>query len=633
MLSTYIQQICQMIPNLKSIVEKKQSGVISSPPTQLDLRFYNIDQIKNVGLNGDLYITPSDSAISKDFTKVMSSFGDVEIAHSNVNLLSFVNITLLLIVLFTFIILAIVVLFYIISENKMIYLSQLWGYTFKEVFTNILKPFLKPIFFILVGMGIALGVFIVTFKQLNYIIVYSGLFLSVVFVGLTLGVVITLLALYMIYRLGINSMDLKGKLPFKNYAIASIIVKSVVTFLLLTITFFSINLLLDLNNQLKSNEYWKETEDVYRIRTKLPDTLENLMADRKLNNKMSNLYNALNEKKLAILIAAENFANIDTAPNETKYLYELNAIEGSNPLITSSGRNLLINANYLDFNPIITTSGNKAKDEIMYDSDTISLLVPESLQKFEDEIKWNFQNFFYFQRVEVANIYNEEMGNSLDNTTAEDLKVQIIYVKNNQIYFTLNTEFGDLNNNNLVIDPIAVIYQPTMDTSFIGSYITTSLYFIDDSNGEAYSSISEILKETDTLSYVPFVYSVYQERGKEIATVKRQMYQQVVALIFLLSVSICCIISFTWCFYIPNAYTIYLRLLFGYSYWHRNKLLYLTVITTNIVSGVAVYVIFPSTIIVYTSLVLLLMDLIIMILFSKRIQSRHNSSILKGDQI
>lgn len=452
-------------------------------------------------------------------------------------------------------------------------------------------------------------------------------------VGLTIGVLIALLTLYMIFRLGISSVDLKGKLPFKNYAIASVIVKFIVTFVLLTINIFSMNLLLDLNKQLNSNEYWKITEDVFRVNAKLPNTTENLSADRQLNNKLSDFYDALNEKKSAILIAAENFANINTVGNESKYLYELNATQGSNPLISTSGRNIVINKNYLDFNPIITTSGEKAKDKIIYDSETLSLLVPEKLRRFEKEIERNFLNFFYFQRVEVANIYNKEMGRPLDRTTVDDLQLQIIYVKNNQDYFTLNTKFGDLNNNNLVVDPIAVIYQPTMDTSFIGAYVTSSLYFIDNSNGEAYSSISEILKETNTLSYIPSVFSVYQERGKEIAEAIQQMYQQVAALVLLLIISICCIVIFTWCYYIPNAYTIYLHLLFGYSHWYRNKLLYLTMIITNIVSGIAVYAIFPSIITIYSSLVLLLLDIITIFLVGKILQSKHNSAILKGDQI
>lgn len=100
----------------------------------------------------------------------------------------------------------------------------------------------------------------------------------------------------MIFRLGISSVDLKGKLPFKNYAIASVIVKFIVTFVLLTINIFSMNLLLDLNKQLNSNEYWKITEDVFHVNAKLPNTTENLSADRQLNNKLSDFYDALNEK-------------------------------------------------------------------------------------------------------------------------------------------------------------------------------------------------------------------------------------------------------------------------------------------------------------------------------------------------
>ena len=40
----------------------------------------------------------------------------------------------------------------------------------------------------------------------------------------------------------------------------------------------------------------------------------------------------------------------------------------------------------------------------------MNILVPEKLKEYEKEIYKNYRKHFYFQKVEVDNIYNEELG-------------------------------------------------------------------------------------------------------------------------------------------------------------------------------------------------------------------------------
>ncbi|GIO25048.1 DUF1430 domain-containing protein [Oceanobacillus sp. J11TS1] len=611
--------------------ENNQSGMISTPPSQLDLKFHNMDQVINVGLQDILYISSSNQDINTELEKVLSPFGHIEFVNNELSPFYFVDLTLLLIVFFTFINFSIVSIFYIFSEKKLIYIYQLWGYSFKEIFKGLMKPFFKVASYILGSCIIALTIFIFYFKQYHYVYIYIGLFFIVVIIVMSIGFLIAFLMIRMILRLGISSVNLKGKLPFKNYAIASVMAKFIITSILLSVNIFSVTSLLDLNKQLESNEYWNITEGLYRINVHIPDNvMNNLSADRQINNKLSDFYDELNEKKSAILIDSVNFLNIDLGINDSIYAYELDTEEsGSNPHTSIDGRNVTINENYLDFNPIYTIDGENAKDKINYDSETLSLLVPEKLRDYEEEIKHNFLDFFYFQKVEVDNIYNEEIGLPLNSISIDDLDIQIIYVENNQDYFTLNSNSGDLNNN-LVTDPIAVIYQPTMDTSFISAHVTTNLYYYDNSES-AYSSISNVLNDTDTLGYIPSVSSVFQEKGQEIAEAKQLMYQQIITLIFMLILSFLCIIIFTWCYYAPNIYKLYIEYLFGYSHWFSNKYLYLTMFITNIISGIAVYIIFSSIITIYSIVVLLLIDMITIMLVGKIIQQKNSSTILKGD--
>ncbi|RBP58762.1 bacteriocin-associated integral membrane protein [Alkalibaculum bacchi] len=617
----------------KQTTENPQSGYISSPPTQLDYKFYSIDQINNVGLRGDFYMASSDLELARALEKILYPLGDVQIAPVQVNLAYFVNVSLLLLVFFTFIIYIITVLFYVFSENKSIYLEQLWGYSSKEIFLRLLTPFFKPIACIIGVLVSVLAIFIIYYQQIHFVIVYLALFILAVLISLIVGAAISLMTLKMICQSGLSSVDLKEKLPFKNYAMASVIIKFVVTFVFLMINVFSIHTLLNLNKQLKTTEYWEVTKDIYQVTAKYSDTSNDLVKERARNNCLSDFYNALNEEKSAILIEAQNFSNMSTDVNHPKYLYELNTNDNLSASISTGGRNITINQNYLDFNPIISVNGNNAKEEIKYDRDTLILLVPEKLQQYEEKIQENFRELFYFQRVEIANMYNKEAGQALDTTSIDDLHVHIIYVKNNQEYFPFYTDLGDLDNNNMVVDPIAIIYHPTVDTSFIAAYVTSSLYFVDTHKGEAYTSLKEILVGTDALQYIPSVISVYQEKGKEISALKQKIVQQITALILMLIISICCIIVFAWCYYIPNAKTMYLRLLFGYSHWYRNKKMYLTVLITNMIAGIAVYMAFLSIISVYAIVVLLLFDIFITFFMEKMLQEKYKSAILKGDSL
>lgn len=617
----------------KQTTEDSQSGYISSPPTQLNYKFYSIDHINNVGLRGDFYMASSDLKLARELEKTLSSLGDVQIRHVQVNTVSFANVSLLLLLFFTFMIYIVLALFYVFSENKTIYLEQLWGYSLKDIFLGILAPFFKPIACIIGVLVSVLVIFIIYYQQIHFVMVYLSLFILAVLISLIVGGSISLMALKMIYQSGLSSVDLKEKLPFKNYAAASIIIKFIVTFVFLMINIFSIHTLLNLNKQLKTTEYWEVTRDVYQVMAKYSDTSDDLSKERIRNNRLSDFYNALNEEKSAILIEAQNFSNMSTDVNHPKYLYELNTKDDISASISTGGRKITINENYLDFNPILTINGNNAKEEIIYDPNTLTLLVPEKLQQYEGEIQQNFRELFYFERVEITNMYNEETGQALDRTPIDDLKVKIIYVKNNQEYFPFYTDLGDLDNNNMIVDPIAIIYQPTVDTSFIAAYVTSSLYFVDTDKGEAYSSLQEILVETDALQYIPSVISVYQEKGQEISALKLKIVQQITALVLMLIISICCIIVFAWCYYIPNAKTMYLRLLFGYSHWYRNKKMYLTLLTINIVAGIVVYMAFSSIISVYAVVILLLFDIFITFFMEKILQEKYKSAILKGDSL
>lgn len=63
-------------------------------------------------------------------------------------------------------------------------------------------------------------------------------------------------------------------------------------------------------------------------------------------------------------------------------------------------------------------------------------------------------------------MYNKELNRELNKTKKSDLNVNIIYVDNNQSYFTYNSLVMD-DNRNLIDDPIAIVDIDNIDDSFI----------------------------------------------------------------------------------------------------------------------------------------------------------------------
>lgn len=103
----------------------------------------------------------------------------------------------------------------------------------------------------------------------------------------------------------------------------------------------------------------------------------------------------------AFLIDTANFS----LDEDGIYLYEINS-EGKNQDISQYGKNITINKNYLEVNPIYVNV-KEVFDLIDHNDNTINLLVHKKFQEYEDIIKEEFIDLFYFKKVEVDNMYSE----------------------------------------------------------------------------------------------------------------------------------------------------------------------------------------------------------------------------------
>lgn len=121
--------------------------------------------------------------------------------------------------------------------------------------------------------------------------------------------------------------------------------------------------------------------------------------------------------------------------------------------ICSHGHSIAVSIHYFLHNPIEPVDGGNLLDHFIFDPYTLNILVPESLSVYEDDIISAYRGRFWFDKVYVDNIYHENIGTPLNQTTEADLNINIIYVKNNQSYFTFNSDV-ESESDYLITDPI-----------------------------------------------------------------------------------------------------------------------------------------------------------------------------------
>ena len=338
---------------------------------------------------------------------------------------------------------------------------------------------------------------------------------------------------------------LKGKKPYKLLMGASLLLN------LVFLAFFvgALSFLQDTNKELARFEenlsVWEKTENLYQTVTTYigQDQVSEHVQDEQ-NQAVKKAYQDLNKKVDGFLMDASNYSEVD----EGVYTYDLNTKEGEDVRTNPGGKTITINLNYLAHNPIESEQGS-IREQLIDDENVLNLLVPVSLREKESEIKEKFISHFYFQKVEVENIYREGKGEPLNKMKKEDLDVHIIYVKDNQSYFTFNpNEKGE--GDYFIHDPIAIIDNASFDASFYMSYLGSSYYFYSDED-DPMQRISPIAAAHDasTLQRVESVYDAYGKMIQELSVTRVFLLLVIAALgIAALSVSL----YYTLCYFHKN---------------------------------------------------------------------------------
>lgn len=201
----------------------------------------------------------------------------------------------------------------------------------------------------------------------------------------------------------------------------------------------------------------------------------------------------LEEKAGAFVMDAYNYQTVD---DEGTSLYAMNNPEV--PIeIAPAGMSVQVSREYFKWNPIETADGSELAKQIVLDDLTLNLLVPEQYRDMEQEILAAWREYFYFEKVEAENDYNERAGEKEQLDIAEDqLMVNIIYVKDGQRYFTYRSDCASADGN-WITAPLVQIYTGNIHCNYAHSFLTQWTYIPSEAGSpeNAYKEIAPYILE------------------------------------------------------------------------------------------------------------------------------------------
>jgi putative ABC transport system permease protein len=237
-----------------------------------------------------------------------------------------------------------------------------------------------------------------------------------------------------------------------------------------------------------------EAQNIYQIPV-IPTAEERESEEVELTNafKATAFYTELAENADVFICDTWNYGIIEGKPRYEHNEYPLASVE-----VDSYGHSIRVSKNYFRHNPIETSDGSDLISNFVDADNTLNVLVPEQYRLREQEISDAYLDRFYFDKIEVENIYNERQGRPLNSTGKDGLNIHIIYVKDGQSYFTFNKEIA-VKTGYRITDPVVMIYTANIHPIQTYSMMSRAFFLYSEAQDavEAYEEIGPYAEKND----------------------------------------------------------------------------------------------------------------------------------------
>lgn len=617
--------------NIYSTMKEAYSEVVVIPNIFSDrkIKVHDFEELLNVGFKNLLYIDTKDEGIIQKLSDELKE--ECEIQYSLPNITEntrfiYTNINSLpVFALFCFLFI-LIAFFYYSRNRKEFVICKLWGYTYIQTYYILNRFIYIPLFLPLVLNGLLAGGIIFRFGFSNPLlqVVYGMIKLNIIIISLLI------LLSIIVFLLSFTAVDNTRRQIMSRVMIISNILRLFLLFLI----FLFINNLFEEKKELDKNldnlTAWSDTKNLFNLQEIYsPFNYSDLAAEDVLNNKILKVYQDLSDLDKIFIISTRNFERSNAADDNYDYTY-LYDLENEEDLYSPYGRNIVVDKNYLKRHEIKSVDEKNVVDMIDMDGDVLNILVPQKYKKYEGVIEDSFKDWFYFQRVTVTNMYRMAGNKTKIHKDLDDLNINIIYIENNQRYFTYNPYAGD--SMNTIEDAIVTVYTENIDKSTLGSYVGSGVFVESE---DEYSVLKEISSITEKYcaNELNSVASVYDKKGEEIQYQENKMRQLILNTIIIFLFLIMFMVVITYFYYTLFFRELIIKSLYGYPFMYIYKSLFQTNLLINI--GVI-----PFVVIVYRRLplymvvilvVLLLIDYFVVRIVNKYLLAKGEIQFIKGE--
>ncbi len=359
-----------------------------------------------------------------------------------------------------------------------------------------------------------------------------------------------------------------GKRPFAALTAGQFVLKYAVLAVLLVGSAQMGSQLSYLRQQDAANDVWRQAENVYRVVTKEAGQIAaeqsgDYATNRAFIYQAFDTYRVLNDEYGLMLCYAGNYQDY----LDGQKLWQINTGPDSynkeNPWATVNGTCLVVNENYLCANPATDVDGNDVLDGLAREDTTIDLLVPEGLRAYEDEIVAGFRSDFWFWKVDVAQIYEERIGEPAPDLAEEDLSVNIVWVPDGLAWFVYDASIMS-ETGNLIYDPIVVVDGGNIDPSYYYAWMTSSCFYEADAANPA-GPLTEAASRYGATDMYNTVQSVFDQRAKTVLTIRSSLLFTAAAEALLAAGAVLCVYLFCTCWYVQHRRSIAAKRLHGFG--------------------------------------------------------------------
>lgn len=357
----------------------------------------------------------------------------------------------------------------------------------------------------------------------------------------------------------------KNQKPVKLMFGLNLIVRLVLSVFLVLGLQQGIYTLLELQSVSKQDENWSVLKE-YNYLGSGPETkLFTLFNEEKRQEDFKRLFKELMDTG-SFYIFPSPYYNID------------DSLQDANDLVDWQEESMVIeiNENYLEVNPIKDVHG-KEINNLKFKDKTINIFIPEKLATTEADIVSSIKN-------------NYQSSFNLDET--EPIDIEVIYVKDNQTYFSYSP-FVAQDTDYLIKDPIVIVINEAFDPLLLFSYLSMGyggFYNKNESNIDPFKQISSIIEENNfhlELEPLAVAYGLVElEMAQGLEELRLVM---IYCAIFMILTTV--LIYFTTSYYIEmNKQQIGLQVVFGHTFMEKHGLALLTLLVFWYVSWMCSYI-------------------------------------------